>query len=310
MKRILLLAVFTLLCLTACKQDNTANAPVILKVGVMSSMDYVPLAVAQKLNLFKKYNVIVEIQKFYSANDRDAAFQSGAIDGTVIDYTGAILQKNGGMDLKITSACNSTFALMTAGNSGITKLSDLKGKKISVSRNTVIDFCIDMALQSVTLTADDVKKQEINKIPIRFEMLLKGETDATALPDPFMTIATSKDAKTLVKMDELGYAVTGIMFRTNAINEKTKEIDAFYKAYNEAVDYISSHKIDDIKDILVAEIGFPKPLISSVILPTYTHAELPNTKDIQKVVQWLQAKKLIENVDMKDIFDERFVKNK
>ena len=301
-----LLVAFVLPSVISCKQKK--NEPVTLKVGVMSSMDYVPLAVAREKGLFEKYGVKVELQKFYSANERDAAFQSGNIDGTVIDYTGAILQKAGGVDLKITSACNATFCLMTA-DSTIKQIDGLKGKTVSVSRNTVIDFCIETALQSAGISPNDIEKQEINKIPIRLEMLLNGKSAATALPDPFISIAAMKGAHSIVCMENLGYAVTGIMFKTAAIEQKTTEIDAFYKAYNDAVDYIKSHPVEDIKTILTEDIGFPEPLVQSVRLPDYTHAGMPQEKDIQSVMVWLQEKQLIpENFSTESVLNNQFIK--
>ncbi|GHV29404.1 thiamine biosynthesis protein [Bacteroidia bacterium] len=300
------LAALTLSLVISCKQKK--DEPVTLKVGVMSSMDYVPLAVAREKGLFDKHGVKVELQKFYSANERDAAFQSGNIDGTVIDYTGAILQKAGGVDLKITSACNATFCLMTA-DSTIRQITDLKGKTVSVSRNTVIDFCIEAALQSAGLSPDNIEKQEINKIPIRLEMLLNGKSAATALPDPFISIASMKGAHSIVCMENLGYAVTGIMFKTASIEQKTTEIEAFYKAYNEAVDYIKSHPVEAIKTILTEDIGFPEPTIQSVQLPDYTHAGMPQEKDIQAVTVWLQEKKLIPgNFSTESVLNNQFTK--
>ncbi|MDR2843469.1 MAG: ABC transporter substrate-binding protein [Candidatus Symbiothrix sp.] len=306
MKQIFYLFLVVLLCFTSCRQGTKKSTE--LRVGVMSSMDYVPLAVAQELGFFAEQGVKVDIVKFYSANERDAAFQSGNIDGTVIDYTGAILQKAGDVDLKITSACNSTFCLMTGTESDIHQIADLKNKKISVSRNTVIDFCIEMALQLARISPDDIEKQEINKIPLRFEMMLNGQSDATALPDPFITMAATKGARSIVCMDELGFSVTGIMFKTDAIDQKQDEIKAFYLAYNEAVEYIKTHTPKDIQTILTTDIGFPEALIGAVRLPDYTLAQMPREKDIQVVSEWLQSKGLIPNgFSTSDLLDGHFV---
>ncbi len=307
MRHILLVLSVVFLILTSGKKSDKDISE--LKIGVMSSMDFVPLAVAQEKGFFNKQGVKVNIQKFYSANDRDAAFQSGNIDGTVIDYTGAIIQKAGGVDLKITSACNATFCVMTGTGSGIEKMEELKGKKIAVSRNTVIDFCIEMSLQSVQIKPDEIEKQEVNKIPIRLEMMMKGQTDATALPDPFITIAASKGAKILTSMEDLGYAVTGFIFKSEAIDKKSKELKAFYLAYNDAVEYIHSHSKEDIKSILINDIGFPDALIDSIKLPRYTLAQMPQDKDIEATIQWLQQKELIPaGFNVAGLLDNRFVK--
>ena len=300
------LVIACLILFSSCRQASKSDD--VLKVGVMSSMDFVPLAVAREKGLFDKHQVKVDIQKFYSANDRDAAFQSGNIDGTVIDYTGAVLQKAGGIDLKITSACNAPFCIMTGPESYIYKVEDLQGKKIAVSRNTVIDFCVETALMSVEVPVQQIEKQEINKIPIRLEMMLNGQTDATALPDPFISIAQSRGARTIVCMNDLGYATTGIVFKTQTIEEKSEQLKAFYLAYNEAVEYIKSHTIEDIREILINDIGFPPPLVNSVVLPDYTAAAMPSEKDIQATVDWLKAKSLVsDEFTATDLLDNRFI---
>lgn len=297
-----MLAAFCLL--TSCKKEEKE----ILKVGVMSSMDFVPLAVAREKGFFEKYQVKVEIQKFYSANDRDAAFQTGNIDGTVTDYTGAVLQKAGGVDLKITSACNAPFCIMTGPNGQFNHLEEMKGKKVALSRNTVIDFCIEMALKSTGLTAGDIQKQEINKIPIRLEMMMSGQTDLTALPDPFITIAESKGARKIVCMDSLGYSTTGLIFKAAAIEEKQEQLKAFYLAYNEAVAYIQSHPVEDLYPILIQDIGFPENLLDRVHLPHYTKASMPKQNDIEATVAWLKEKGLIADDFRPDgLLDDRFI---
>jgi NitT/TauT family transport system substrate-binding protein len=271
-------------------------------------MDFVPIAVAKKMNFFEQNGVNVSIEKFYAANDRDAAFQSGNIDGTVIDYTGAILQLAGGIPLKLTSACNAPFAIISSPQSNIKSIGDLKGKDIGISRNTVIDFCIDMALLSKNLSEVDVKKTEIQKIPLRLEMLMKGNIQATALPDPFITIATSNNCHIVTDMQQLGYQVTGIMFRQEAIESKKEAIKAFYKSYNQGVEYIKAHSIEDIRDILINEAGFPENTIEKIKLPDYTPAQAPTEEDIRITTHWLRTKRLIPENFAPAILDIQFVK--
>lgn len=302
--RIIYLALIASFLLTSCKQIDKET----LRVGVMSSMDFVPLAVARDMGFFEKHQVKVDIRKFYSANDRDAAFQSNNIDGTVIDYTGAVLQNEGGVDLKITSACHAPFCMMTSAVSGVNSLKDLQGKKVAVSRNTVIDFCLEMALKSVDLNEGDVVKQEVNKIPIRLEMMMRGQTDVTVLPDPFITIAESNGARKIVCMDSLNYSTTGFVFKTSVVNEKEEQLKAFYRAYNDAVAYIHSHSVEALYPILIRDIGFSENLLPGVRLPLYTPAAMPKMRDILATVEWLEAKGLIKaGYQAGDLLDDRFI---
>jgi len=281
----------------------------VLNLGVMSSMDYLPLAVAQREGYFEKAGLNIKLHKFYSANERDAAFQSGNVDGVVIDYTGAVLQKAGGIDLKLTSKCDAPFYIVAGNGSGIDSLSQLKGKKIAVSQNTVIDYIADMALKSAGIKAQDVEKVEINKIPVRFEMLRNNKIDATGLPNPFALMSENAGDKVLTSNAQLGFAITGIMFSQPAIDSKHDMIKKMYEAYNSGVEYLKSHSVDDVKDILVKDLGFPEEIISKTTLPDYTLAEEPSDKDVQLVIDWLADRKLIDRTfDKTSLIDNRFVK--
>ena len=264
-----------------------------LNIGVMSSMDYLPLAVAQEQGFFQEEGVDVTINKFYSANERDAAFQSGNLDGTIIDYTGAAIQRAGGVGLKVASQCDGTFVLVAGGDSGVNGVDDLVGKSLAVSRNTVIDFCTDFVLDKANIALSDVNKVEINKIPLRLEMLRNGKIDATMLPDPFVTIALQSGNKSIIDIQEVDLRVTGIAFHDVAIAEKEDAIKSFYRAYNRAIDLINAQPTSDFHDLLIAEVGFPSELVATIQLPHYTKAQLPQERDLEKVAQWLKANNLV-----------------
>lgn len=279
-----------------------------LTIGVMSSMDYLPLAVAKENGFFEQEGVYVTINKFYSANERDAAFQSGNLDGTILDYTGAAIQRAGGIDLRVTSQCDGSFVLVAAKDSKANTLHDLKGMRLAVSRNTVIDFCTDWVLQDANIDLSEVEKVEINKIPLRLEMLRNGKIDATMLPDPFVTIALDDGNKSIVDIKELDLRVTGIAFHDGAIAEKQLAIKNFYRAYNMAVELINSQPTSTFNDLLVAEIGVPSNLVSKIELPKYSKAQLPLEKDLQKVELWLKDRKLVsDEFDISTLIATEFI---
>jgi len=271
-------------------------------------MDYLPLAVAQREGYFEKAGLDIKLHKFYSANERDAAFQSGNVDGVVIDYTGAVLQKAGGIDLVLTSKCDAPFYVVAGSQTGIDSLKQLSGKKVAVSQNTVIDYCVDMALRSAGIQPADIEKIEINKIPVRFEMLRNNKIDATGLPNPFALMAESEGDKILTSNDKLGLSITGIMFSRNAVDTKAEMIKKMYTVYNMGVEYLKNHPVNDIKDILEREFGFPEEIVPRTTLPDYTEASMPSDKDIQSVIDWLADRRLIDpSFDKSTLLDNRFI---
>lgn len=288
---------FLLLLVGACTNKSNkaakSGSSTKLNIGVMSSMDYLPLAVAQEYGFFEAEGVSVTIDKFYSANERDAAFQSGNLDGTILDYTGAAIQRSGGINLKVTSQCDGSFVLVAGKESGVNSINDLTGKSLAVSRNTVIDFCTDLVLQQTNIDLGDVNKVEINKIPLRLEMLRNGKIDATMLPDPFVTIALQDGNNSILDIQELDLRVTGIAFHDAAIAQKEAAIKSFYRAYNQAIDAITTKPLSDFHALLISEIGVPAALVAAIELPNYTKAQLPQEKDLERVAQWLKAKDLV-----------------
>ena len=290
---LVLLASLLLACTNKGNKASDSDKNSQLNIGVMSSMDYFPIAVAKEKGYFEQEGVSVTINKFYSANERDAAFQSGNLDGTILDYTGAAIQRAGGVNLKLASQCDGSFVLVATNESEINSINDLKNKRLAVSRNTVIDFCTDRVLQEANIALSDVDKVEINKIPLRLEMLRNGRIDATMLPDPFVTIALEGGNKKVIDIKDMDLRVTGIVFHDDVIAEKEAAIKSFYRAYNLAIKLINTQPTSSFYDLLIAEVGVPSELVSKIELPTFTKGQLPQERDLKKVGQWLKAKDLV-----------------
>ncbi len=282
------------------------NAPE-LHLGVMPSMDYLPLAVALREGYCDELGLKLTIHKFYSANERDAALQGDAVHGAVIDFTGAVLQKAGGFALRLTSRCDAPFYLLAAKDRPVSRPADLKGMSIAVSRHTVIDYVVDAALAAGGLTPDDVQKMEINKIPLRFEMLRSGKIDATGLPNPAALLAQAAGCRVLTSNQELGFAVTGIVFTEKGLRAQEENIRKMYRAYDKGVEYLQTHPVEAVKDILIADMGFTEELLAAAALH-YDKARLPSEREVRNVVDWLAAKKLIPaDFSVTSLMDGRFV---
>ena len=284
-----LAAIIFVLC--ACGGRRQSTDTCILNFGVMSSLEYLPVAVAIGNGYFAEEGVEVKLQKFFSANDRDAALQSGKLDGCILDYTGAALQRAGGVGISLTSQCNGSFELIAGKD--VLPTDDFEGKRIAVSHNTVIDFCTDMLLESMNINVSKVQRVEINKIPLRLEMLNNAKVDFSVLPQPFAAIACSEGNQVAIRIESLGYNVTGIVFTHKAIEERKEAIKAFYRAYNRAIDYLNDKPMDDFVKILIGEVGFTEKSLSYLHLPVFSRAQSPKTTDLEVVSKWLKKRNLL-----------------
>ncbi len=111
-----------------------------LNFGAMGSIDAVPLVIAQENGYFKEEGLNVNLEMFTAAKDRDAALQAGQLDGVLADETAIAIYQNSDMDMQITGSTSGYWTLVATTESNIKSAADLKGKKIAISQNTMIDI--------------------------------------------------------------------------------------------------------------------------------------------------------------------------
>ena len=270
--------------------EPTANLSETIQFGVMSTIDAIPIVIAEERGFFEKRGLNIEIIPFSSAMDREAALRAGELDGLVTDLIGVTLANEGGFELKITGASTGNFTLIA--NESITSIEDLKGKTVLISSNTSIEHTLDRMLESAGLSADDIIKEEVPAIPTRMELLRNNQADAAVLPEPFVTIAKASGLVALTDTVEINFNPFITAFTQEAIDLKSDEIKAFYEAYAEAVKYLNTTPLENYIDIVVERVGFPAELKDQVSLPEFVF-ELPNNDDVNSAIQWLKDRGLI-----------------
>ncbi len=309
LKKILILSLLllTLFSLAGCgsEKQNAGTGKENLQpitIGLMPDTDSVPFIIAQEKGFFAEEGVKVDIQQYKSAMDRDSALQSGNLDGAVSDMLAAAFAKSGGFDVKVTSFTDGSYKLITSKDAGVHTVSDLAGKDVSVSRNTIIEYVTDQILEKEHMTGDSINKVIIPQIPTRLEMLQNGKLAAATLPEPMASIAVHNGCQFVTGSDELGINPGVILFTTKATDTKKAEIQALYRAYNKAVDYLNQTDRSEYIDLIIEKGGFPPAAKEALVLPQYHKAGLPKESDVTDCVKWLNSKGLIqENYSYSDI---------
>lgn len=294
------------------KQEDTAKKPGQLQnitIGLMPDVDSIPFIIAQEKGYFKEEGLTVTLKSFKSAVDRDSALQSGNLDGGVSDMLAAAFAKSGGFDTVITSLTTGSYKLVVNKNETSMSIKDLKGKDVAISKNTIIEYVTDKVMAEGGLAPSDSNKIVIPQIPTRLEMLQNNKIAAATLPEPMATIAVKNGAKVLNSSDQLGIYPGVMIFTRKAVTDKEKEIQAMYRAYNKAIDYLSREPMDNYIDLLIEKGGFPNDVKGALVLPQYKKPTAPKPKDIEDVMIWLQQRQLIpQTYSYQELVDDRFVK--
>ncbi len=288
---ILVLGMMTAL-LGGCK-GKEQKAPVI-HLGVMYSSDIIPLGIIEDQKLDEKYGFDLVMQVFSSAKDRDAALQSGELDGIFTDYVAMCIYQNAGLDMKITGVTDGDFQLLAGKDTGITSLQDCAGKSIAISENTLIDYTLDYILEQNGYESDYVSKEIVPRIPDRFEMLRTGKIDLGLMPEPFATLALEEGAVLLGSANGEGIFPAVSAFTQKSIEEKDDTIKAFYQAYGEAVDYINTTPLENFEDIVIKSAGYPEEMKGKIVLPTFRKNTTPSEEELEKAIAWAAGKGLCD----------------
>ncbi|CAM2077351.1 MAG: MetQ/NlpA family ABC transporter substrate-binding protein [uncultured Clostridium sp.] len=313
LKKIIALAMTAVMTasMVACgsKKEEVQTEKTKLTVGVMGSIDAVPLVIAEQNGYFEEEGVDLDLQIFKAANDRDAALQAGELDGVLCDETAISIYQNSDIDMKITGTTNGSWTLVAGKDSGITSLSDLKGKKVGISKNTMIEYLADDIALSNGLEVSDIEKVAIPAMPARLEALKNNQIDAAILPAPFNDTAVADGGVEITKIYNKDIMISVTAFLQEVIDKDANAIKGFYNAYNKAIEFINSNDISEYEDIIISTVGYSEDMRGNIVLPEFKTNYLPAEENVQNVLDWSKEKGLLtKDITAKDVMSDVGIK--
>lgn len=313
LKKIIALAMATVMTasMVACgsEKQEIQSEKTTLRVGVMGSIDAVPLVIAQQNGYFEEEGIDLDLQIFKAAKDRDAALQAGQLDGVLCDEVAISIYQNSDIDMKITGTTNGSWTLVAGKDSGITNLNDLKGKKVGISENTMIEYLADDIALSNGLEVSDIEKVAIAAMPARLEALKNNQIDAAILPAPFNDTAVADGGIEVTKIYNKDIMISVTAFLQEAIDKDAHAIKGFYNAYNKAIEFINSNDISEYEDIIISIVGYSEDMRGNIVLPEFKTNYLPAEENVQNVLDWSKNKGLLtKGINAKDVMSEVGIK--
>lgn len=293
MKLKFLLPISLLIIVVGCSTNTSQEELSPLRIGLMPNMDSVTIAAAYELGFFENHGVEVALVPFSSARDRDAAFQTGNLDGAAVDLISVGVLNEGGFPVRATTVTTAHYTLIATPQ--YEDLASLEDATVLISNHTAIDFIMDQMLEAHGLEWDHIVREEIPNIPTRFEMVRNNQADATLISEPFAAMAAAEGLTVITDTFEIDFNPLVLAFSDDVINTRTEELRAFFLAYNEAVDYLNSSSMEANLDLIVDLIGFPNDVINHIELPTFLKSELPSDEIIERAIRWLVDRGLISD---------------
>ncbi len=224
----------------------SATAATPIKLSLTTWIGYSPFYVAAGMDMYKKHGLQVTLKTFSDPAMLPSSVTSKAVDGSLMTYDqliGAVAQ---GQKLKVVMPIDySNGGDAVLADKSITKITDLKGKKVAYSPLSPSDFLISYALKVNGMSVKDINP--INMAPEAIPSALASKAvPAGVTYEPnvsqilamdggskFKTIYTSKEAPGLI--------ADVMVFDEAYIKKNRKPIAALIQAYLEGLAYMNSN---------------------------------------------------------------------
>ncbi len=216
-----------------------ADAAEPLKIGFSTWVGYGPLFLARDKGYLKAEGVNVEFVKVEDPKDRFAALAAQRLDGLVSTIDTMILYLKTGKEYQYVLALDdSNGGDGIVARKEITSIKDLKGRKVAFAEGSVSQFFLNVLLREAGLKQADIVSVNM-KAGDAGAAFVAERVDAAVTWEPHLT----KGKKTpfghlLIDSSKTPGLITDVLiFRTEVIQARPKEVQAIVNGWNKAVAY-------------------------------------------------------------------------
>jgi len=277
---------------------------------------YFPVKVAEKKGFFEEEfgkDFKIEVSNFSNGPAVMEAFTAGEIDFASLGDMPTVQAKANNDKVKVISLLwNSPkgYTLVAGNNSGITKLEDIKGKRIAITVGTNPHKLYLKYLKKLGYTQDQVELVNLQSKDA-LSALVSGHVDATILTEPTATeVINNGEAKAIVTSEGYDKVLTVIVGNSDYLKANPDITKRFLKVIDKANKWAEANPEEAIA--LVSEYtNVPKESIEvyyntrkfEVSLNQELRDALADTIEFT-----LEQGTITEKIDVNDLIDDSFVK--
>lgn len=253
------------------------------KVGVMPTLDCLPVFIAYDRKLCDSTKIDLRICQFNAQMDCDTALSNRRVQGSVSDLVRAERLKKKGVPLVYPISTNLYWQLYTNKKQRVKDLSQLSDKMVAMTRYSATDRLTDMAVEKGK-PKYTVFRVQINDVPLRLQMMLNNSMDAMWLPEPQATVARMKGHPKLFDSQDEALHWGVFAFHSDEVSDNTrsKQLLEFLRAYDAACDSIGKYGLVHFTDLIVKYCRVPEATVAKLPKLKFAHATPPHEGDIQR----------------------------
>jgi sulfonate transport system substrate-binding protein len=207
---------------------------------------------------FAKDGIAVTWVQSLGSNKALEFLNAGSIDFGSSAGAAALVSKINGNPIKSIYVYSKPewTALVTAGDSGIETVADLKGKTVAVTRGTDPHIFLVRALQGAGLSEKDITPVLLQH-PDGATALVRGDVDAWAGLDPMMANVELNDGARLFHRDADANTYGILSTREEFLESHPDLVKRVLAVYENARKYALDHP-DEVKASFIAATGLPE----------------------------------------------------
>jgi NitT/TauT family transport system substrate-binding protein len=250
------IAAFVLSALGAASAALPASAETQLTVGTAHATAdaELPATVGVELGIFKKHGLDIKLADLGGDSRVIQGMTAGSIDIGVGGGSGMALIVKGAPMIAVCedSATQPYFAIAVSGDSPLHKLTDLKGKKIGITReNSTTDWLARQLPRSQGWPADAITLVALGGDPVSGIAALRNhlvDADIGGTMD-FAEMEDKKVVRILAPVsDYVGKVASGILYASNHVVATNPDaVRAYVAGWLETTQYMATHKDETVK---------------------------------------------------------------
>ncbi len=321
------LAKYILGCICACLVCFFGTLAVAepLKIAMSTWVGYGPLHLAQEKGFYAEEGVEVELITMEEPTPRFAAMAAGRLDGLASTIDTLVLQSKKEIPYVIVLAIDDSYGGDgIVANKEITKIEDLRGKKVAFNQGSVSQFWLNVLLQQHGMKESDITVVNMAS-PDAGAAFVAKKVDAAVTWEPWLTRGKQTEHGHLLidSTKTPGLIVDVLIFRKDVADKRAADVQKVVNAWFKAIDFWKKNP-EEANTIMAKAVGgwlkdpsvFAETLQGVKLLGKAENQQFFGTKEkpgpifttAQNAIQiWKGFGKLNWEPTAQEIIDTRFV---
>ena len=235
-----LIIIFTLLATWGCHRPP----PPLLRIGLNTWPGYEFIFLAQEQGLFTKAGIQVQLIELPSLGDSRSAFERRQLDIMATTLSEVLLAK------EHLQYCPPIFYVIDYSMGGdvilarpsLTKIADLRGKRIGLELGSVNMYLLARALEQSNLTLNDVILVPMTPDIMKYAFLNQTVDAVVTYPPLSVILQQTGKAQRLFSSQEIPQEIIDVLVvQTNVLATRMAELVTFIQVLEEAIQYSRSY---------------------------------------------------------------------